>query len=243
MKRAISLLLAALLLALTACGSGGTEDTGGTVQPGVTDNAAAGQVQPGTPEQEEQEEPEDADESAFAPGSVSGGVYTNEFAGIGCTLDDSWVFYTREQMAELNGVLADGADSEDTRAMLSGESDSLDMYAVSTDGLMTINVVFQNLGLLSGATVSVQEYVELAAEKLTETLTGYGYKNVEVQVSAADFAGQKSCPAITVVIDRDGTPLYEQIMCLKAENYIYCVTLCSLTEDVTEQMAALFYGL
>lgn len=155
MKRYISLLLAAVMaLTMTACGGRSdtdTEDIGGTVRPGVTENTGTGTVQPGT---------DDETQDGFEPGSVSGGVYANEFAGIGCKLDDSWVFYTQEQMAELNGVLTEGTDSEDVKAMLADSPSIFDMYAVSTDGLMTMNVVFQNLGLLGGAAVSAQDYVE-----------------------------------------------------------------------------------
>ena len=137
MKRYISLLLAAVMaLTMTACGGGSgtdTEDIGGTVQPGVTENTGTGTVQPGT---------DDEAQDGFEPGSVSGGMYANEFAGIGCKLDDSWVFYTQEQMAELNGVLTEGTDSEDVKAMLADSPSIFDMYAVSTDGLMTMNVVF-----------------------------------------------------------------------------------------------------
>ena len=181
MKRYISLLLAAVMaLTMTACGGRSdtdTEDIGGTVRPGVTENTGTGTVQPGT---------DDETQDGFEPGSVSGGVYANEFAGIGCKLDDSWVFYTQEQMAELNGVLTEGTDSEDVKAMLADSPSIFDMYAVSTDGLMTMNVVFQNLGLLGGAAVSAQDYVELSAGELGDTLSAYGYENVAVQVSAAD---------------------------------------------------------
>ena len=76
MKRYISLLLAALMVwTIAGCGSkaaqAGQPDTAGTVQPGVTESDAAGQVQAGT------------DDTDGAQGSVNGGVYTNEFAGIG----------------------------------------------------------------------------------------------------------------------------------------------------------------
>ena len=106
MKRYISMLLAALMVwTIAGCGSKAAQadqpDTAGTVQPGAAESDAAGQVQAGT---------EDTD---GAQGSVNGGVYTNEFAGIGCRLDEGWVFYTAEQMAELNGALADGTDNAD----------------------------------------------------------------------------------------------------------------------------------
>ena len=40
-------------------------------------------------------------------GTVSGGTYTNRFAGISCTLDDSWYFYTDEQIDELTEGIAE----------------------------------------------------------------------------------------------------------------------------------------
>ena len=70
MKKIAAMLMALVLLALTACGQQAPEQTGGTVEPGAQpDQSVTGQVD--TPEM----------------GSVNGGTYTNEFAGIGCTLD------------------------------------------------------------------------------------------------------------------------------------------------------------
>ena len=116
-----------------------------------------------------------------------------------------------------------------------------DMYAISTDGLMTMNVTYQNLGLLSGSSMSAQEYVELAAAKVPGDLTAGGFTDVEVQVTATDIAGEKSCPTLLVTAKLGETPMYERMVCLQAGNYIYCVTLCSFTEDVTPTMAELFH--
>lgn len=49
--------------------------------------------------------------------------------------------------------------------------------------------------------------------------------------------------AIAITATVQDTPMYELLVCMKEGNYIYCVTLCSYTEDVTAQMAALFYTL
>ena len=234
MKKLFAMLMAlTILMTMAACGQQTTDEAGGTVDPGaVEDQGTSGQVDmpaddAGTPEL----------------GSVNGGTYTNEFAGIGCRLDEGWVFYTAEQMAELNGALADGTDNADVKAVLADDPSIFDMYAVSTDGLMVMNVVIQNLGLVSGAVVSPQEYAEIASAEVADTLTSYGYENVTAQTTAADFAGTESCPAVAVTAERDGTALYEQMIYLKTGNYVYCVTLCSFKEDVTAEMAKLFYAL
>ena len=161
MKKLFAMLMAlTILMTMAACGQQTTDEAGGTVDPGaVADRDTSGQVDmpaddAGTPEL----------------GSVNGGTYTNEFAGIGCTLDETWTFYTEAQIAEINGFLTEGTSDEDMRQLMEENQSVYDMYASSTDGLMTMNVVFQNMGLLFGTTMSAQDYVELSAEQLPDAM-------------------------------------------------------------------------
>ena len=73
-------------------------------------------------------------------------------------------------------------------------------------------------------------------------MSTYGFENVAAAVTTTEFAGA-DCPAVALTATVQDTPMYELVICLKQGNYIYCVTLCSYTEDVTAQMAALFYAL
>lgn len=233
MKKIVPLLLAACLLLLTACSSA-PDDTPdkGTVQPGF-DSAIGGEVKPAETEG-------DAADGENAAGSVNGGVYTSAFAGMGCALDDSWTFYTDEQIGALNGLLTSQSSSEDVKTRLENTSGVYDMYAASTDGLLTINVAYQNLGLLGGD-VTAQEYAELSSEQLPDALTSYGFTDVEAAVTSGDFAGRTACPAVAITAKLGDTTLYERMYCIKTGSYLYCVTLSSFTEDVTEAMAGLFY--
>lgn len=234
MKKTATMLMAIWMLALmlTACGQQAPEQTGGSVKPGAAqDQSVTGQVDASQPDEEELE-----------MGSVNGGTYTNAFAGIGCTLDETWVFYTKEQIAELNGFLTDGTSDEDMKKLMENSQSVQDMYASSTDGLMTINVVFQNMGLLLGTTMSAQEYAELHVTQIPDAMAAYGFEDVAASVTTAELAGEER-PAIALTATIQDIPVYELIVCLRQGNYIYCVTLCSYTEDVTAQMAELFYAL
>lgn len=234
MKKTATMLMAIWMLALmlTACGQQAPEQTGGSVEPGAAqDQSVTGQVDASQPDEEELE-----------MGSVNGGTYTNAFAGIGCTLDETWVFYTKEQIAELNGFLTDGTSDEDMKKLMENSQSVQDMYASSTDGLMTINVVFQNMGLLLGTTMSAQEYAELHVTQIPDAMEAYGFEDVTASVTTAALAGEER-PAIALTATIQDIPVYELIVCLRQGNYIYCVTLCSYTEDVTAQMAELFYAL
>lgn len=235
MKKIVPLLLAACVLLLTACSSAPDDAPDkGTVQPGF-DSAVGGDIQPA-------ENEDDTADDENAAGSVNGGVYTSAFAGMGCALDDSWTFYTDEQIAQLNGLLTSQSSSEDVKTRLESTSGVYDMYAASTDGLLTINVAYQNLGLL-GSDVTAQEYAELSSQQLPDALTSYGFTDVEAAVTSGDFAGHTACPAVAITAKLGDTTLYERMYCVKTGSYLYCVTLSSFTEDVTEAMAELFYGI
>ena len=174
-KKLAALTLALLMtLSMAACGSQKDDQAGGAVTPGVTGDAVPDM------------------------GTVSGGTYTNRFAGISCTLDDSWYFYTDEQIDELNGFVRESTSDEELKARLESSSSVQDMYAASTDGLMTINVVFTNMGLLGGSTVTPQDVAELSVEQVPAALESYGFTDVTAQLTTVDFAGQKNVPAVAV---------------------------------------------
>ena len=73
-------------------------------------------------------------------------------------------------------------------------------------------------------------------------MEAYGFEDVTASVTTAELAGEER-PAIALTATIQDIPVYELIVCLRQGNYIYCVTLCSYTEDVTAQMAELFYAL
>lgn len=222
-----------LLAVLTACGTATPAPDSGTVTP-ADGTSGGGQVVVTPPEDGE------GDGGGDVQGALPGGTYSNHSVRLLCRLDDSWLFYNESQLLELNGVLTEGGSGDIATLAESGKA-VYDMYAISTDGLMTMNVTYQNLGLLSGSSMSAQEYVELAAAKVPGDLTAGGFTDVEVQVTATDIAGEKSCPTLLVTAKLGETPMYERMVCLQAGNYIYCVTLCSFTEDVTPTMAELFH--
>lgn len=208
-KKLAALALALLMsLSLAACGSQKDDQAGGAVTPGVTGDAVPDM------------------------GTVSGGTYTNRFAGISCTLDDSWYFYTDEQIDELNGFVRESTSDEELKTRLESSSSVQDMYAASTDGLI--------MGLLGGSTVTPQDVAELSVEQVPAALESYGFTDVTAQLTTVDFAGQKNVPAVAVSAMNGDIATYELLVCLKAGNYSFSVTLCSFTEDVTADMAALF---
>lgn len=92
----------------------------------------------------------------------------------------------------------------------------------------------------AGSTVTPQDVAELSVEQVPAALESYGFTDVTAQLTTVDFAGQKNVPAVAVSAMNGDIATYELLVCLKAGNYSFSVTLCSFTEDVTADMAALF---
>ena len=85
------------------------------------------------------------------------------------------------------------------------------------------------------------DVASLAAQTLPGDLAACGLTDVEVQITAQDLAAERDCPTLLVTAQLQDMPLYERMVCIQSGDYIYCVTLCSFTEDVTADMAALFH--
>ena len=96
MKR-ILLVLLAVMMVVSLWGCTGNEDVRGQV---------SGNTKPAGEETVQQTEP------AVSMGKTESNVYKNDFLGISCALSSDWVFYTDEQIRELNNFAADAAGEE-----------------------------------------------------------------------------------------------------------------------------------
>lgn len=208
-KMGCLLALMALLSALTACGGDSAEDVSGTLPPET----------PMTPE-----------ETEFQSGRVEGGTYTNEFLSVACQLGDEWTYLTDEEIAQLNGEIGESLTDEELSEMFSNGKTVQDMYAASADGTATINVIFEDMGVLYGAALD------------EDALMQAGMSDIQVEAGSMEFAGaDHSTLRVTSTISE--IPVYELMVCVKEGNYMGVITLASYLEDTTEEMAALFTAL
>ena len=143
-----------------------------------------------------------------------------------------------EDAPELSGVVAESSE-EMQKAMEDGKS-TYDMFASAMEGLVTINVVYEDLGALYGKLLDEAGYLEIAVPKLEDALTSMGLSNVKVEQTPVQFAGLVREGAV-ISGEMDGVPMYETLVCIKQEGYMCCVTMCSWTEDITADLTELFY--
>lgn len=215
MKKIFALVLAlAMLLALTACGGSGAK------------------------EPQQPEEPESIlgvyDETTY--------VYTNEFAGLGCRMDENWTVLDQEQIAEVMGLASQLVTDEDAKNMLENSGTVQPFYALTEEGLVTVNLGIENLGLLYGTLLDEKAYAERGVDQLGPALESMGMTDVTTEITTMSFAGGNHT-AIRLHGAFQGVDFYETLVCVKVNSYIAVVTAGSYLEDKTEAVLDMFYAI
>lgn len=235
MRKFIAMLLAlCMVFCLCACGGDGKEAEAPAETP-----SAANDEQASAPTEAPSDEAEE--EAAVQAGTLSGSTYENAFLGIGCTLDENWTFASEEELAQMIGQTAEMFD-DDYAEQLKEADMFYDMVAVTEEGMVSINVVIQNVGLLYGTVLSEDKYLEIAEEQMAEQLGNAGMENVQTERISANFAGAEH-GGLHISCTIQDVPYYCTQMCIKQGKYIASISLCSFTEDYGSDMMGFFYGL
>lgn len=235
MKKLMALLLMlSLVWSLSSCAifTAGIDGNGSIEKnPNV-----GGEVSEPTPEKDESEEtqtPEDSEEpeEVIAPGKAEGGTYKNEYFGVSLTLPDPWDFYDEEQILEqnkltdelFNGALSEAYENAKTFA---------DMMAA--DGLgSSVNANVENLGLLYGAVLSEDEYLDLSVKNLPSAFASAGITDFDAEIETATIDGQEK-NVVAIRLNTNGVEVFEKIFCVKRASHVLVVTVGALEMDTVD---------
>lgn len=218
MKKLTSILLVLALLAgvLAGCGS----------------KASSGEAAP-------------AEESApFSLGTLENGVYTNTYVGIGCSLDESWMYYGAEELQDVSEMV-EGTLGEDLMAKYQTITD---MMAQSVSGTESINVAYTYIPLTERLTYKllsdsdiIEQTLETSEEFFISTYESMGMENIAFESVTVTFLGEDR-----VGLKTSGTLLGSNYYMLQVFDYslgAYGVTITtsSLGEDITQDLLNVFY--
>ena len=181
----------------------------------------------------------------FSLGTTADGTYENAYFGIGVKPGDDWIFYSTEELATTSGISADQMTVESVKELLAKQQTVFDMFAMSSDGLRTMNVVFEDLGTVYGALLDESGYIDIALSKLAPSLEAQGFKNIVTEKGSLEFAGSEhGIIRLTsqMSVNNIDIDVYEMVIVIKQDNYITSVTLASFMEDHVAEMAEWFYA-
>lgn len=225
MKKIIALLLVlAFAFSLVSCSS--DDDIRGTVS--TTPSGETSEIS--------------SDESTeISLGTTSNNTYENKFIGIGCKLDSNWVFYTDDEILEMNNITKD-AIGEEYAEIIENSEIIYDMCASTSDSLKTVNVKIQNLGLVYGKVLDEDAYINAALDSTKGALESMGTENVTVKKTTVTFAGETH-GAIAVAAEISDIKFYEKLVYIKVGKYMANITVASYIDDDTDEILSAFYAL
>ena len=257
MKKLISiLLLAAMLLALTACGAAGkAEDTAAADKlkeaAQKVEEAAAAAEEAALAEETVEEAAEAAPAEEAAPveeeqkaeemiGEKTASTYVNEGLGIRAEFPANWTVLDDEQTAQVMGLVADHLSEEDLADQLRESGSLCDLYAMATDQSGdNVNIMIQDLGVLYGIVLDENRYTDLNMDQIEPTLSQMGMTDITMEKANVTFAGAEH-PSILVSANYSGVPVYEQMVIFKAGNYMSAITVFSVDKARVDQILGFF---
>lgn len=176
----------------------------------------------------------DPTDPQFSLGTTANNTYKNDYLGLSCTLPSDWVFYTDEQIRELNNFVGDMAGDDFQDAVENAEVIQ-DMYASYQGGLATVNVTLQKLSALQLAGINLKAVLEAQFPTIKQALENMGCTNVQLNYGKITING-KEYDGATVSASVSGIPIYETLVSFVRGRYYATVTVCTLQNDDTANL-------
>lgn len=177
----------------------------------------------------------------YTPATVENNVYTSQFTGLTATLDDTWTVLNDDEIAQIVGFSIDMTDDAALKETLSSGETIYDMYAMAEDG-STLNVTVGDLGAIYGKLLDMETLAQSSAEQLVPAFESMGFTDVDAEVTTTTFAGSQQV-AIVLQGSYQGITMYEQLVCMKVDDYVLNITACSYGTDRTAEILGFFQSL
>lgn len=238
-KQWMALILAMMLLLIAGCG--GNDPVSGTVTPNEQEtenpNGNSGDVT------------KTEEENPLSLGRLEGGVYTNTYLGIGCTLDSNWEYYSAEELQELPGEIAGAMEGTELGDALKDYHQIMDMSAENATDLVIMNVVYTKIDLqerLLYATMTEADVVEGILSESEMLIEAYAQSGIVVEeMKAVDviFLGEEHTALWTSAMIGDIEYYFLQLSFYQLGEYGVTLTVGSYFDDCTDVLLDLFYTL
>lgn len=185
-----------------------------------------------------EEEEEEEEEPQFSLGTTNSNTYRNKFLGLSCTLPSSWVFYTDEQIKEINNFATDLA-GEEYAAAVENATLIYDMFASDETTGNNININMEKLNSLQVANLNLKDSLEAQIDLLVSSYENMGYTNVCAEYEKITVDG-KAFDALTISAEIYGIEFHGVTFSFLKGNYCANVAVCTMGEDAVDTILGYF---
>ncbi len=156
-------------------------------------------------------------------GTVSEGVYGNSAFGVSFELGDGWYILSDEEIATAMGLAAEEIYGEG--AEITGDN-IYDFYGVKNETNATVSINYENLETVGGMT-DTNSYLELVVANLLASGADSGISDAIISSVTID---EEEVPCLDIVIEYDGTEIYQKLIVSQTGSWMSTVTIASLSE-------------
>ena len=171
-----------------------------------------------------------ATETTFGIGAIEGNVYANKFFGIEFALPEGFSFYSANQLADMNAATANANNNQAVVEAHEGGSAFFDMGATSENdpnGSIVMHITGPD-----AAAPDEAGYFAAAKDKIINQLkdAGVTVKSSETGTYTNRKTGDEFT-AMKLAIELQGVSMYEEVICIKADDYYMTATATATDED------------
>ena len=178
------------------------------------------------------------DETKVSLGETKDNCYRNDFLGLSCTLPSEWVFYTEEEILELNDIVKDAVD-EDVADKLENANIIYDMYASNPNDYSSVNVNMEKYSAVQIASLNLKTVLESQFETIIDTYENMGYTNVQIEYEKISVDGKEFDGAV-ITADIADYEFSSVVFCFKKGRYLANVTVGALSTEALESILGCF---
>lgn len=176
-------------------------------------------------------------------GAFEGNVYTNDFFGMTFAVPEDWTILSKDEMAALFGQVIDeiGSTDKDAEAKMKlAEKKSLYLAVTAKypidyteDTNPNINVIAENLGLMSFVVSKSKDYMEATMTNLKPTVAeGVTFG----EISTETVGGVEYSSFDMTTDDGSGYTMYQRFICTMKNKYAILFTMTWFEEDQLKEL-------
>lgn len=171
----------------------------------------------------------------FVPkrGTVENGVYKNSAFGISYTADENWYYYSDEEISATMGIASEEILTDEYAEALANAEIIYDMYCADLETGATVNVNYENLGIVYGTILDESGYLNAAVAQMEGS--GIVFSKLEIETVSIDGA---EVPCLSVIIDYYGISIYEIVAVKKCGDWMGVVTVATLDEALLPELVS-----
>lgn len=174
----------------------------------------------------------------FVFGKVNGKTYSNEFTGISCTLPDSWVYHTDEEIKALNNITTNMLD-DDIAEMVKKATIIYDMQASDPSTGNNTNINLEKLPSYASSSVNIETILKNQFTALKQSLESVG-ATVEKMEYEKITVDRKEYDGISVVSNYNGVKMEQNIICFQKDEYLVYLTVTATQEGKLNTLLSYF---